>query len=57
MMIRRERDGGALAVVERPLWELAVRDHARVLRQTMPGRALPDLVVVERSQVLHVRFR
>ena len=57
MMIRRERDGGALAVVERPLWELAVRDHARVLRQAMPGRALPDLVVVERSQVLHVRFR
>ena len=57
MMVRRERNGGALAVVERPLWELAVRDHARVLRQARPGRALPDLVVVERSQVQHVRFR
>lgn len=57
LMVRRERNGGALAVVERPLWELAVRDHARVLRQSLPGRAVADLLVIERSQVLHVRFR
>jgi hypothetical protein len=57
LMVRRERNGGALSVVERPLWQLAVRDHARVLRQATPGRAVADLLVVERSQVQHVRFQ
>ena len=52
------RGGGepALTVFERPLWELKIRDDAVIARQRLAGRELPDLLVLERTQVHHVRF-
>ena len=44
-------------MIERPLWELALDEDASVRIQAVPGRALPDVLVIERSQVQHVRFQ
>jgi hypothetical protein len=57
MMVRAGRGEGQLSVIERPLWELKLDEDARVRVQAVPGRALPDVLVIERSQVQHVRFR
>ena len=48
--------GEGWSVVERPIWELAIQDSATLRVAGGRGRAVPDLLVVEKTQVLHVRF-
>ncbi len=50
----RARDDG-LQLFERPLWELAVHEEARLKFAPRPDGP-NDLLVLEREQVLHVRF-
>jgi hypothetical protein len=55
-MVRRGKDG-ALTVVDKPLWELAISPSARVL---MPGVILertPDLFVIDPGGVVCASFR
>lgn len=55
MMTRRNR--GGYTIHSRPLWELRVDPRARVIVGPDRGkRKAPDLLVLESSQVLHVRF-
>ena len=44
-------------VFDKPVWELAVDDDADLVLQPGARGQPPELLVVERSQVLHVRFR
>lgn len=55
--VRPPRGGEGLEVFAKPLWELGVYKRAQLELVAVPGRALPDLLVIERYQVLHVRFR
>ena len=58
LMVRAPRGGqGAHAVVQRPLYELRIDERARLDLAHRAGSSLPDLLVIERSQVQHVRFR
>lgn len=57
LMVRGERKGTGLNVIKKPLWELDLDEDAllRIERERGPGRAA-DVLVLERSQVLRVRF-
>ena len=57
LMVRPERGGEKLNVIERPIWQLDVHEDAliRIERQRKFGRQ-PDVLVQERAQVLRVRF-
>ena len=51
-LVRAQGEGWS--VVERPVWELGIQDEARVrVARARRGRKLPDLLVIERNQVLH----
>ncbi len=55
-MVRRTREG-ALAVVDAPLWELAIDAEARVLMPDVLGPRTPDLFVLERRSIVCASFR
>ena len=54
-MVRRQ--GKGLTVFDRPIWTLGVDREAQLVTVPVEGRRLPDLLVVEPAQVLHVRMR
>ena len=53
-MVRRR--GDQLDVVRKPVWQRAVHEETRVIPLSRGERA-PELLLVEPSQVVHVRFR
>jgi hypothetical protein len=55
LMVRAGR-GGELSVIERPLWELALHESAEVNVERPSTRGKAELIVIERGQVMHVRF-
>jgi hypothetical protein len=54
LMTRRSGDG--LTIVEQPLWESHVDPDAKIVAHSNPKGGPPELLVIEDSQVLHVRF-
>lgn len=48
--------GQAWSLVERPLWEATCDPDAEVLLLDAPGRPAKDVVLLEPSRVVHVRF-
>lgn len=58
LMVRPPRGGkGPFEVIERPLFELRIHERASIELASGPVARLSDLLVLERSQVQHVRFR
>ena len=57
LMVRAARGGEGLDVIEKPLWELPVHEDAEIDVLPAPARGTAELFVVERGQVLAVRFR
>jgi len=55
-MVRRGKDG-ALSVVDKPLWELAIAPTARVLMPGVIMERTPDLFVIEPGGVVCASFR
>jgi hypothetical protein len=55
MLMTRKTKGG-LTVVDQPLWEMHVDSGADVVVRENPRGGPAELLVVEDSQVLHVRF-
>ena len=48
---------GAWTLMEKPLWQLDVDEHASLeLFRASGEREKPELLVIEARQVLHVRF-
>jgi hypothetical protein len=54
LMTRKTRDG--LTIVPQPLWEMHVDSGANVVVRENPRGGPAELLVVEDTQVLHVRF-
>lgn len=54
-MVRRQKD--ALAVIEKPLWETTVSSGARILREWSGPKGATEFVVLEGTQLFHVRFQ
>jgi hypothetical protein len=48
--------GDAWSLLDRPLWEAACDPDAEVLLLDAPGRAAQDVVLLEPTRVVHVRF-
>jgi len=46
-----------LTVFDKPLWKLAIDENARVEPVAVAPRAKPQLLILEPSQVLYVRFK
>ncbi len=51
------RAGRGLVISPRPVFQVAVDRRARIVSAADPGGGPPELLVIERKQVLHVRFR
>jgi hypothetical protein len=49
--------GNGLAVFDKPLWTLAIEEEAKVLPVAVAPRAKPQLLILEPTQVLYVRFK
>jgi hypothetical protein len=57
LMVRRQRDG-SFQVIERPVYQVAINENAWVRIGPDRGRRkAPDVIVLENTQVLHVRFK
>jgi hypothetical protein len=58
LLVRRgSAKGGGWSVVDQPLWQLDVDEDANVSRVDVKPNERPQLLVIEPTQVLHVRFR
>ncbi len=57
LMLRAAGRGGALSVLERPLWKLALDPKADVRLVPATRTTKPRLLVIEPNQVLHVSFK
>jgi hypothetical protein len=55
-MLMTRKTGRGLKVVDQPLWDLHVDANAEVVVRENPRGGPAELLVVEDSQVLHVRF-
>lgn len=53
-MVRRSRNG--LQVISKPVYKLRVDEDAKLHIGPQRGKKAPDLLIIEETQVLHVRF-
>ncbi|MHC4106508.1 MAG: FG-GAP repeat domain-containing protein [Planctomycetota bacterium] len=56
VLLTRARDG-ALALAEDPLWQMVLDKDAQLRMTRHNDEAAPQLLALEKDQVLHVRFR
>ena len=55
-LVRKQKDG-TLAVVDKPLWELAVDEDAKLLRPVHLSAGAWDLFVVDKDRITCASFR
>jgi len=55
-LLAMRAQGEAWSLLERPLWEAACDPDAEVLLLDAPGRPAQDVVLLEPTRVVHVRF-